>query len=160
LVNSTFNPKFVSNFNLEIFSDAYNVSRFNMSGTVTKELTKVLILYSSKSKNNPNVDIFDREVTKGSIDFCKVATGSLLSLAFQNVFDSLKENSNLPLSCPLKPGFFFARNIKAVTVDELPKLLRIFDFDFEVVQTFKGMTASMKKFANLVTLTFRGRLNG
>lgn len=107
---------------ITVFNDSNGISHSNSSGILKVELAKVLYSFSVKLKTQENDREYQTEAFKGTFDFCSLSKGIPTIIA--NVLaEMIKNTSNLPLLCPIKPGHYYGYNSPIFDDKFVPSLM-------------------------------------
>jgi len=117
-----FNPLYVSNFSLRVFNDSLLTTRLNVSVIVKTDFLTFLIGFSIKDKN-PATKEYDKVLSRGSFNTCKVQQGVFGGFLGSYVSDIIAEYSNFKLECPYKKGFYYVANAPISEPDLVPGFL-------------------------------------
>lgn len=118
-------PTHIQNFDLAVFNDSDNVSRFNFSGKLLMNLQRLLLSFEVKRKTSLASKSYEIDIFKSNVDSCNVAKGIVGNYIINFILSGLDEYSNLAFECPMRKGFVFIYNfpVPAQPQDFLPKFV-------------------------------------
>lgn len=154
-VKSSFNPKYFANFSFSVFNDTNGVSRINGTGTLKEDFIRTLHFLTLKMKLRNEDEDYRREIVKSTIDTCSMSESTFGNLISQHLVETVSKYSNTPLTCPVKAGFYYGRNMPLFFNVSLPDFLghRI-QWELSVVD--KGQKSNKSPMLQLFTLKFYG----
>lgn len=151
---ATSNPELVSEFAIKVFNDSENNSKLNLTATISKPLTKMVIFLTIVERFESRDE---QELLKGTVDMCKLGKGVFMNLMGRHIFNNFENHSNFPFNCPLRPGFYHVTNFPAMDDSFVPALFAR-NVKWEANAIVKGKTAKMKTFANMASVKLHGLL--
>jgi Protein of unknown function (DUF1091) len=139
----------VSNVSAAVFNDSDFVSRVNISMLLKVDLQEIIVSVVFKNRVG-NSKEYNHHVLSIQTNTCRVEKGVLGNFIIKALAENLRNYSNYKFVCPLKKGFYYARNFPTIQLDELPlsflrsKLLIV---DWEASGIVKVKEANVRKVA-------------
>lgn len=137
-VQSKVNPAYITNYSFKVYNDSQGISRFNATGTIVKELSRILLFYELKGKPyDPRLGEYT--ICKSKMDVCKAATGVIGAIVAEQMMEIMQDYSNYTFSCPQKKGTYHTHEFPIVDTSVIPKLFigKPGSWDFSVVAKAK-----------------------
>jgi Protein of unknown function (DUF1091) len=110
-------PKFVSNFSIAVFNDSDFISRINWTMLIKEDLQEMIFSITYRMIFN---DKTGPQTFRAKLDFCKIANGATGSFPAKNIVEMVAEYSNFRFTCPVKKGFYYARNFPVFDLKAYP----------------------------------------
>jgi Protein of unknown function (DUF1091) len=155
------NPDLVSNLTFVCFNDSLGVSRINYSAVFKQEFNSMFYNFALKIKDTDAKD-YDREVFKGSFNFCKPTKGVLGKYVTKLFLEPFRIYSNFKFECPVTKTEYFVKNLPTPQENIFPRqfLGQNMIVQWEYTHIGKGKPSNKKKMVDIYTLKLYGETIG
>lgn len=101
-----------------MYNDTKSLSRCNVSADLIKDVNNYVIVFALKEKTKTNE--YDKVITGGSLNSCKLQRGILGSVISKITNQMLTSDSNFKVECPQKKRLYYIRNAPLSDMDIFP----------------------------------------
>lgn len=101
---------YFTDLRVTVFNDSNRVSNFNFTGTLLKDLRRVMLTFEVKIKSETS-KTYDKPFLTSNVDICKQINFGNYIIKF--LVSNIEKYSNIRFECPLKTRFYYAYNFPA-----------------------------------------------